>query len=69
MSIKAFRLFLLLNLLLSSFRSLAAQDTTATQNKKLLIGITPTATFVMKDQGQYTGLSIKSWQMVNEDLE
>ena len=63
------KLFLLLVFFVSSASQVSAQDSTATTKEKLIIGITPTAPFVIKDKGQYSGLSIKSWQMVNDELE
>ena len=66
---KHFKLLLSVAILLTSFSPLSAQDSLTEHDNKLVIGITPTAPFVMQEQGQYTGLSIKSWQMVNEELE
>lgn len=62
-------IFILFSLFLLYSFNISAQDSTAAENKKLIIGITPTAPFIIKEQGLYTGLSIKSWQMVNEELE
>ncbi|MGB7842788.1 MAG: transporter substrate-binding domain-containing protein [Salinimicrobium sp.] len=62
-------LLLLIALFTYSFTPLLAQDTTAVTGNKLVIGITPTAPFVMKENGKYSGLSIKSWKLVNEELE
>ena len=62
-------LLLLIIVFTYPFTPLVAQDTTATAGHKLVIGITPTAPFVMKENGNYSGLSIKSWEMVNDELE
>ncbi len=46
----------------------SAQDTLSSENQKLLIGITPTPPFVTEENGEFSGLSISSWQLVNEKL-
>ncbi|MBZ9729002.1 transporter substrate-binding domain-containing protein [Salegentibacter sp. JZCK2] len=58
--------FLTFCIFLSSI-NLSAQDSII--NDKLVIGITPTPPFVMQENGEYNGLSIDSWQLVNEDLD
>ncbi len=45
-----------------------AQDTLVSTAKKLQIGITETPPFVVKENGGYSGLSISSWELVNEEL-
>lgn len=46
-----------------------AQDTTAHSEKKLVIGLTEAPPFVMQKNGKLTGLSISSWNLVNQKLE
>lgn len=60
---------LLFGFVIFGISPMAAQDSTAAGTQKLIIGITPTPPFIMKENGQYSGLSIKSWQMVNDELE
>ncbi len=38
-------------------------------NKKLVIGITETPPFIVEEGGEFSGLSISSWELVNESLE
>lgn len=38
-------------------------------NKKLLIGLTETPPFVINENGEFSGLSINSWELVNETLD
>jgi len=45
--------------------SLISPDT----NKKLIIGITETPPFVVQEGSEFSGLSISSWELVNESLE
>jgi len=45
--------------------SLISLDT----NKKLIIGITETPPFVVQEGSEFSGLSISSWELVNESLE
>lgn len=60
---------LLLLCLLFSSPLLKAQDTlNAVPDKKVVIGITETPPFVVTGNGGYSGLSISSWEMVNEQL-
>ncbi|MFV8837195.1 transporter substrate-binding domain-containing protein [Salinimicrobium soli] len=56
-------LYCILSLLFSG--SIFAQDSLS-EKKKLTIGITEAPPFVVKEKGEFTGLSIKSWDMVNE---
>ena len=37
-------------------------------SKKSLIGITPTPPFVLEENGEYVGLSIDSWELINEEM-
>lgn len=46
----------------------AAQDTVPSPNERLIIGITPTPPFITKENGEYKGLSISSWRLVNQQL-
>lgn len=48
--------------------NLIAQDTTSLQEQNLIIGITPTPPFIVENNGDYSGLSISSWQLVNREL-
>ena len=45
------------------------QDSLQPQNKKMIIGITETPPFIEKHAQGYSGLSIASWKMVNEQLQ
>lgn len=60
---------LILIALLCSFNSYSHQGDSLPQNKKLIIGITETPPFVIKRPQGYSGLSIASWKMVNEQLQ
>lgn len=55
-------------LLLFPFTGLS-QDTLETNSKKYIIGINPTPPFVVEENGNYSGLSISSWQLVNRQLD
>lgn len=62
----------LLLLILSIFYIPAAgfsQDTLHVPDEKLIIGITPTPPFVSEENGNYSGLSITSWELVNDKLQ
>lgn len=45
------------------------QNDSLPESDKLVIGITPTPPFVEKTAGGYSGLSISSWKLVNEQLQ
>lgn len=60
------RIFFLISLFFSA--ETYAQDTLASTVEKLQIGITETPPFVVEENGEYSGLSISSWEMVNEEL-
>ncbi|MCP9200380.1 transporter substrate-binding domain-containing protein [Gramella sp. GC03-9] len=49
--------------------SFAQPDSTATPKGKLIIGIAETPPFVEKQPYGYSGLSISSWKLVNEQLQ
>ena len=59
--------FLLL-FLLSFVCSATAQDSIPQSHEKLVIGLTATPPFVMEQNGKYKGLSISSWELVNQKL-
>ena len=59
--------FLLISLFIST--GSFAQDTLASTTEKLQIGITETPPFIVEDNGKYSGLSISSWEMVNDKLK
>lgn len=61
------QVFLLLIVAFFSSNS-TAQDTTKVSAKKLVIGVTEAPPFVMRKNGNYDGLSISSWNLVNEKL-
>ncbi|HEY9185411.1 MAG TPA: transporter substrate-binding domain-containing protein [Salegentibacter sp.] len=63
---KYLKFFLSITLLISA--ETYAQDTLASKTDKLLIGLTETPPFVVKDNGGYSGLSISSWKLVNDEL-
>lgn len=46
----------------------AQQDTISVGNK-YIIGLTVAPPFVVEEDGAYSGLSISSWELVNEELE
>ncbi|MDX1543285.1 MAG: transporter substrate-binding domain-containing protein [Christiangramia sp.] len=54
--------------LLISYSGLAQKDTLP-EDGKLIIGITETPPFVEKQPNGYSGLSIASWKLVNEQLQ
>ena len=60
--------FLFTIVLLSTFGLYAQDSTEIAQPKNLQIGITETPPFVMKKGANFTGLSISSWEMLNENL-
>ncbi|TBW29154.1 transporter substrate-binding domain-containing protein [Gramella sp. KN1008] len=59
---------LLAIIFLLSFNCFSQPDSLS-GNDKLVIGITPTPPFVEKKGDKYTGLSISSWKLVNEQLQ
>ncbi|MCG9972419.1 transporter substrate-binding domain-containing protein [Christiangramia crocea] len=60
-------LFFILALLISITG--LSQNDTLPQDDKLIIGITETPPFVEKQANGYSGLSIASWKLVNEQLQ
>lgn len=48
---------------------LPAQESVPIPNETLIIGITPTPPFINAENGKYSGLSITSWNLVNEKLQ
>jgi ABC-type amino acid transport substrate-binding protein len=61
--------FLLL-LLFFNFISTAQQTSDSLDlSKKMIIGITPTPPFVFSENGAYSGLSVDSWELLNEELD
>ncbi|MDT0690115.1 transporter substrate-binding domain-containing protein [Salegentibacter sp. F188] len=60
--------FLFLTLLILSPKNYA-QDSTSVSNQKLIIGITEAPPFITENNGDYSGLSISSWNLVNDKLE
>ncbi|WP_324720148.1 transporter substrate-binding domain-containing protein [Salinimicrobium sp. HB62] len=61
------RLILFLTLFLFSF-SVSAQDTLASEKAPIIIGLTQAPPFVMEQNGNFSGLSIESWKLVNRKL-
>lgn len=49
--------------------NMSGQDSIPGLDQKLLIGITETPPFVLKKDGEYVGLSVASWELVNEKLD
>ena len=45
------------------------QNSTEISSDRLLIGLTETPPFVMKENGKWSGLSISSWELVNQEFE
>lgn len=58
-----------LSFLLLFSGKILAQDTPSPSGEKLSIGITPTPPFVKEENGSFSGLSISSWELVNEKLQ
>jgi len=56
-------------LLLLFFQGFSQERDSINTQKKLIIGITETPPFVQKRPHGYSGLSIASWKMVNEQLQ
>lgn len=58
------------NTLLILFFSLSvfAQDSVNTNNQTIKIGLKETPPFVVSENGKYSGLSIRSWEMINEKV-
>ncbi|MGA8855461.1 MAG: transporter substrate-binding domain-containing protein [Christiangramia sp.] len=64
------KLFFFLIFLICCFSNTFSQESDSLQiNKKLIIGITETPPFVKKSPHGYSGLSITSWKMVNEQFQ
>ena len=61
--------FCLLIFIFTSFSTSAQQDTLSKSAKDLKIGVFVTPPFVMEDDGDFSGLSISSWELVNKDLQ
>ncbi|WP_373058332.1 transporter substrate-binding domain-containing protein [Zunongwangia sp. H14] len=59
-------IFCFFSIFIFSYAS-AAQDSIPA-NEKLSIGITEAPPFIHEENGKFTGLSISSWEMVNEKL-
>jgi ABC-type amino acid transport substrate-binding protein len=61
----------LLSILLISSLSFQAQQTidSLDLSKTFVIGVTPTPPFVMEENGEYVGLSIDSWELINEEMD
>ena len=61
--------FLLFILLISSLSFNAQQSPDSLDlSQKMIIGVTPTPPFVMEENGEYAGLSIDSWELINEKM-
>ncbi len=71
-SFSGFIFFLLFTINFQPVIAQQEQDTISAEipeAKKYIIGITETPPFVEKRLGEYTGLSISSWKLVNEQLK
>jgi len=64
-----FKFFYFFILLFCFQNALYSQTDTLSSTKKLTIGLTDAPPFVIKKGDKFTGLSISSWELVNEDLE
>lgn len=62
------KLIFSLCLLFVGFSGLA-QDSTQISSNNYVIGITQTPPFVIQENGKWSGLSIASWELVNQKLE
>ena len=60
---------IILFVLFIGFQGIAQSDDSIVEKKKLSIGITVTPPFVEKRPQGYSGLSISSWKLVNEQLQ
>ncbi|WP_246054061.1 MULTISPECIES: transporter substrate-binding domain-containing protein [Antarcticibacterium] len=56
-------------LLLLFTTSSPAQTSMPASNEKLVIGVTPTPPFITVENGRFSGLSISSWKLVNQQLD
>lgn len=63
-----FRL-LIISFLISAFQGFAQEDSTSKTDKTLKIGVFVTPPFVVEENGSFSGLSISSWELVNENLQ
>lgn len=63
----SFRLFLLI--LLFPILTVFSQNDSLSNSSSFVIGITETPPFVTKVPGGYSGLSIQSWNLVNDELK
>lgn len=63
------RYFIIFSILLISNSSIYAQQDSTRNPEKLIIGITETPPFIQKDSKGYSGLSIASWDLVNEQIQ
>ena len=63
------KFLILLIVLIGNFSLHSQESDTIVSNKELVIGITETPPFVEKRPQGYSGLSITSWKMVNEQLQ
>lgn len=48
---------------------ISAQEPLQDIDNKIVIGLTETPPFVVEENGEFSGLSISSWELVNETLE
>lgn len=62
-------ILILLITIICSFQTFAQEPESLQSNKKLIIGVTETPPFVEKRPNGFSGLSITSWKMVNEQLQ
>ena len=62
------RSLLILTFLFSSLSIYSQQDSSLVP-EKIIIGITETPPFIQKDSKGYSGLSIASWNLVNEQIQ
>lgn len=60
-------IFILFFLSISS--NVFAQKDSLPENNKIIIGLNEAPPFVVEENGEFSGLSISSWKLVNEELE
>lgn len=62
-------LFLLICLPTTAQDSTTVEDSTFTSEEKIIVGVTETQPFVVIEGNEFSGLSVRSWELVNEELQ
>lgn len=66
---KNYKFFLSTILLILNLNLLFSQTDSISNSNKITIGLTEAPPFVINKDGKFSGLSISSWELVNEQLE